>query len=67
MIDNVKYYDICHFKDDAEVGDIMRFDNTNLVKICKIDEGSLISYDDYKMMKKWSKKFEKERNSILEQ
>lgn len=68
MIDNVKYYDVCNFKDDAEVGDIMRFDNNdNLVKICEVDEGSLMPYDGYKMMKKWFKAFEKERNHLLEQ
>jgi len=68
MIDNVKYYDVCNFKDDAEVGDIMRFDdNDNLIKICEVDEGSLMPYDNYKMMKKWCKKFEKERSTLLEQ
>jgi hypothetical protein len=68
MIDNVKYYDVCNFKDDAEVGDIMSFEyGDGLVKICEVDEDSLTPYDGYKYMKKWCKMFEKKRSELLEQ
>lgn len=66
MIDNCKYYDICHFKDDAEVGFIMKYDNDKLTKICEVDEAALMLFNNFKHMKNWCKTFEKERIRILD-
>jgi hypothetical protein len=66
MIDNCEYYDIHHFKDDAEVGFIMKYDDGKLIKICQIDEAALDLFDDFKHMKEWCDNFEKERIRILE-
>lgn len=66
MIDNYKYYDICHFKDDAEDGFIMKYDNNQLAKICEVDEAALMSFDNSEQTKKWCETFEKERIRILD-
>jgi hypothetical protein len=66
MIDDDKYYDICHFKDDAEVGFIMKYDNDKLTKICEVDEAALMPLDKFKHMKKWRETFEEGRVRILE-
>jgi hypothetical protein len=66
MIDNCQYYDICNFKDDAEVGFIMKYNNDKLTRICEVDEAALGPLDGFEHMKNWCKTFEEERVRILE-
>lgn len=64
-IDGFKYCDICHFKDCAEVGFIMKYNNDVLTEICAIDEAVLMPYDESTHMKNWCKELEKERIKLL--
>jgi hypothetical protein len=65
IIDKITYYDVCQFKDDAEVGAIIKIDNDIAVRMCEIDEAVLLPLEPNKKNKLWCKNFEKERIKIL--
>lgn len=63
-VDGNQYYDIHHFKQDAEVGHIMKYENDVLIEICEIDEAALEPSDD--IYSEWCEEFENIRTNILE-
>lgn len=68
LINNKKYYDICHhFVYDAEIGYLVRFNGDKIKKVCEIDEASVNPIlENTKYDKLWCDKFEKKRCKILD-
>ena len=67
LIDGKTYYDICHFKYDAEVGTLFKStDNDGIKEVCTIDKYRLI-FPKKERDLRWCKKFEKQRIDIIEQ
>ncbi len=65
FIDGITYYDVCHFKYDAEVGVLFKLIDDKIMEVCTIDNYRLIFPKEENDIK-WCKKFEKKRIKIID-